>query len=331
LQIKASMGTAQVLGLVNKRVDADATTAHFMVGEECAFSCAFCAQGRESTASPKFLSRISWPSFPLELAVEKLVEAHRRADVQRACLQVVHGGDYRIALERFFHLMHRSGFHVPTSINGVVATLSEAGKLFALGAERLGLALDAASPEVFSLYKRSSPADWVGRVELLKELAESYPGKISTHIIVGLGETERDVAEVLQLMADSGITVALFAFTPVRGTPLEDRPQPPMEQYRRVQLAAYLISRGRLRVEDIAFGDREQILAIPTAALDRGALRGKPFETSGCSGCNRPYYNERPGREPYNYHRPLTPEEARRALGAAGCLPEAGTSGVAQS
>ncbi|MEM2915121.1 MAG: radical SAM protein, partial [Candidatus Bathyarchaeia archaeon] len=36
---------------------------------------------------------------------------------------------------------------------------------------------------------------------------------------------------------------------------------------------------------------------------------GEPFKTSGCPGCNRPYYNERPGGPIYNYPRKPTSKE----------------------
>jgi len=36
---------------------------------------------------------------------------------------------------------------------------------------------------------------------------------------------------------------------------------------------------------------------------------GEPFVTSGCPGCNRPYYNEKPGGPLYNYPRQPLPEE----------------------
>jgi len=43
-------------------------------------------------------------------------------------------------------------------------------------------------------------------------------------------------------------------------------------------------------------------------------LTGEPFRTSGCPDCNRPFYNERPSGPLYNYPRPLTTEEAARAI-----------------
>jgi biotin synthase len=36
---------------------------------------------------------------------------------------------------------------------------------------------------------------------------------------------------------------------------------------------------------------------------------GEPFRTSGCPGCNRPYYNERPGGIIYNYSKELAENE----------------------
>ena len=36
---------------------------------------------------------------------------------------------------------------------------------------------------------------------------------------------------------------------------------------------------------------------------------GEPFVTSGCPGCNRPYYNEKPGGPIYNYPRQPLPDE----------------------
>jgi biotin synthase len=47
------------------------------------------------------------------------------------------------------------------------------------------------------------------------------------------------------------------------------------------------------------YGVKEQILS-------KIVETGKPFLTSGCPDCNRPYYNERPGGTIYNYPSKLT-------------------------
>jgi biotin synthase-related radical SAM superfamily protein len=45
---------------------------------------------------------------------------------------------------------------------------------------------------------------------------------------------------------------------------------------------------------------------------------GHAFYTCGCPDCNRPYYNDHPGRLLYNYHRPLTPAELTAAFQESG-------------
>jgi biotin synthase len=135
-------------------------------------------------------------------------------------------------------------------------------------------------------------------------------GNVSTHLIVGLGETEREMAERIQWAHDCGVTVGLFAFTPVRGTHLADRPPPPLAAYRRMQAARWLVVHGLTRFEEMAFDRQER-----WACLDQPLpATGEPFRTSGCPDCNRPFYNEQPSGPMYNYPRPLTAEEADRAI-----------------
>ncbi len=90
-----------------------------------------------------------------------------------------------------------------------------------------------------------SSYSWENQFRMLDEaLAVFGKGNVSTHIIVGLGETEKEVTQVIQRCVDMGVLPALFAFTPIRGTALEGNSPPSLESYRRVQLARYLIVKG---------------------------------------------------------------------------------------
>jgi len=113
------------------------------------------------------------------------------------------------------------------------------------------------------------------------------------------------------LCADNNIYPGLFSFTPVPGTALESCPQPSLDHYRRIQVAHYLITSGKARYENMTFnGDGCLInFGISKDELLQVIRSGKPFLTSGCPGCNRPYYNERPGGPLYNYPRMPMPEE----------------------
>jgi biotin synthase len=128
---------------------------------------------------------------------------------------------------------------------------------------------------------------------------------------VGLGESEQQVIETLQWCADAGVHPSLFAFTPIPGTALEEAPQPSIASYRRVQLARHLIVHGKTHRENMKFDDKGRIVdfGVSKQMLHEAVKNGSPFQTSGCPGCNRPYYNERPGGPMFNYPRRLTSEE----------------------
>ncbi len=138
---------------------------------------------------------------------------------------------------------------------------------------------------------------------------------MTTHLIVGLGETEREMAERIQKCVDMGILPALFAFTPVPGTAMEDMAQPPLSKYRRLQLARHLLSHEITRCDCIQFNEENEIVSfgITEEELKSVVETGEPFLTSGCPNCNRPYYNEKPAGPIYNYPKALTWGEKRKA------------------
>jgi biotin synthase len=128
---------------------------------------------------------------------------------------------------------------------------------------------------------------------------------------VGLGETEKEIVDAIFWCTDSGIYPSLFAFTPIGGTALEDMKQPPIESYRRIQLARHLIVQGKTRYEIMEFDEKGKIVdfGISKTQLRETISEGLAFCTSGCPGCNRPYYNESPGGLMYNFPRPPLSEE----------------------
>ncbi|OLN33397.1 radical SAM protein [Desulfosporosinus metallidurans] len=309
MMIRCSMGTAKVLGLKKLKVDALPTTAYLMVGERCRFNCAFCTQARESSARADLLSRVSWPKFEDEEVLQGLAYADSQTVLQRICFQVVQD---KAALEETKEWVKsvQTQTHLPICVSAGPRTLEEVKELLDLGVDHISIALDAATPEI---YAQSKDGSWEERFALLSESVKKFPGHMATHLIVGLGESEEEMVTCLQSMYDLGITVALFAFTPVKGTRMEGRKQPEMSLYRRVQVAHDLIRHGLARTEQFGFQDGKLIhfgLDVNELQVKRG---GEPFQTSGCSGCNRPYYNETPGKELYNYPRTLTPEEIEQA------------------
>jgi len=209
---------------------------------------------------------------------------------------------------------------VPVSISCQPLNRENIRRLAEVGVERIGIPLDAATEELFGRVKGRSiggPYVWGEQFRLLSEAVETFgEGKVSTHLIVGLGETEKEMVETIQKSVDMGVLPALFAFTPISGTALENNPQPPIPAYRRVQLARYLIFHGIARYEDMRFDKKDCIsdFSVDKEGLMRIIQTGEPFLTSGCPNCNRPYYNEKPSGPIYNHPRPLTKKETGQIL-----------------
>jgi biotin synthase len=204
---------------------------------------------------------------------------------------------------------------VPISLSSPPFTRAQFKELAKAGADRISIALDAATEQLFNKVKGAetqSPYQWKQQHEALKDAVEVFgKNQVYTHLIVGLGETEKQITETIQQCTDQGVIPSLFAFTPIQGTTLADMPQPSIETYRRIQLARHLIIHGKTRFENMKFNDKQQITDFGTSktTLHQIIQEGTAFCTSGCPECNRPYYNERPSGPMYNYPRPPTPQE----------------------
>jgi len=306
--IGVSIGTASVLGLSAAVCNVPPTTAHLMVGGHCMLNCAFCAQARRSMAGAERLSRVTWPPFEAGEVFTRIAQAHRDGILKRACMQVINSrGAFRLLEDNVSRLRRESA--VPLSVASNCLRDREMSALFDMGVDVTGLPLDCATG---SLYRRVKEGRWKSALERLFRASAKYPGKIATHLIAGLGETEEEMVLMLELLYGQRIPVGLFAFTPVRGTAMAARPGPEMASYRRIQLAHRIIREG-LKGK-YAFKKGKLFFCENMEELKRLSGYGEAFQTSGCPGCNRPYYNERPGRALYNYPRPLLEAECDEAL-----------------
>jgi biotin synthase-related radical SAM superfamily protein len=304
--INVSIGTAAVLGLADVAMAAAPTTAYFMLGGRCLMNCTFCAQARESEASALHLSRVTWPEYDLDTVMQKLAGAVAQGTIRRACLQVtVTSGAFHQSLTIL--RAAKAVSDVPFDIAILPQDLDQVGQLLDAGADHIGFGLDAACERVFRQVKGGN---WERSLALIEETSQVFPGRAAVHLIVGLGETEREMASRVQWAHDLGVTAGLFAFTPVRGTQLADRPPPRLAVYRRMQAARWLIVHDLARAEGMAFDGEGRLISLgaPLPTI------GEPFRTSGCPDCNRPFYNEQPSGPLYNFPRPLTADELVRAI-----------------
>ncbi len=298
MKIRLSYGTAVKMGLRRGRMLAEPTTAYIMLGERCESNCTFCAQRRDARKEG-YLSRIMWIEYPVEVLSEI-------RGFFRVCFQTL---DYRGVVDDLL-LALKYVPDIPVSVSIVPVPRGDMLRLRDAGVEIISIALDAANEEIFDRVKGKAVGNrftWRGHWSALREATEIFP-VVNTHLIVGLGESDEDLVNVMLRLKSLKITTALFAYTPVYSGS-----SPPAGRYRAVQLARFLIYRGAGSAIEIEGGKIVRI-AVPEDIRNE-VLRGVPFLTSGCPGCNRPFYNERPSGPIYNYPRIMKGEEVDKVLG----------------
>jgi biotin synthase-related radical SAM superfamily protein len=167
-----------------------------------------------------------------------------------------------------------------------------------------------------------SPHSWDKYWRIIEAAAEIFgPEKFGAHLIVGMGESEFDVLTQVQRLRDMGGHSHMFAFFPEKGSLMDHLPAVPRPQWRRVQLARYLIDYRGARLEGMGFDDDGRLVdyGIDAAALKAIVDSGLPFRTSGCPGkeaadisaCDRPY-GDSPVRDIASYPFALNKRDIRK-------------------
>jgi biotin synthase len=319
--VRVSTGSAAVINLIKCKVMISPSTVHLMTyhPNRCSENCSFCPQAKDSTSKSIFLSRVSWPKFSTQKVLTHIKKSHQKKIVNRVCIQAINYSEVFADLISLIRLI-RMRSCIPISVSCQTENKLTMHQLKNAGVDRIGIPIDVATETLFDDIKGKnvdSSYRWENQFFKLKTAIEVFGiGNVSTHLIVGLGESEKDILLLIRTLSDLDVIIALFAFTPIRGTKLELRSQPPIESYRRIQLAKYLIEKNFIDFDRINFNDDGEIsnFGIKKSRLIEIVKSGTPFLTSGCPSCNRPFYNEKPTGSLYNYPRNLKLVEINEIL-----------------
>ncbi|PKN29101.1 MAG: radical SAM protein [Deltaproteobacteria bacterium HGW-Deltaproteobacteria-21] len=300
--------------------------------EGCAAKCAYCGLSgkRPGAYNRKSFIRVTWPTYSMDEVAERI---SRRTDrVKRVCISMVTRkravGDTRKICARL-----RSAFDVPVSLLVAPTVLSREDfvEFRKAGADKIGVAIDLATADLFDKYRGSGiggPHRWERYWQGLSDALSVFgQGNAGSHFMVGMGETEKEMSEAIDRVRGMGGRTHLFSFFPEQDSAMGSHRPPPMAQYRRIQIARFLIDEGLTRVSRFDFDSASRIVdfGVSERELERIIDSGEPFRTSGCTGydgqvaCNRPYANSRPGPGIRNF--PFPPDEndlkrIRRQMGS---------------
>ena len=287
--LRASYGTLGMLGMVSGKFPYQ-ETAYFMLDGKCVFDCAFCTHARSARSDRKYLSRIVWKEIDIDSARERLKKS---GDIKRVCLQVV---SYKGYFDDTIRAIEAFKFK-PVSVSVRALSVEEVREYFKSGADMVGISIDVVSPKLHEKIRGGKLEDVL---DLLDKTSREFPKRVTTHIIVGMGETDEELIKTMSWLSQRDITIALFAFTPLKGTKMENAKKPPLDRYRKIQLSRWLLQNKLASLEDFVFDDDGNLLDIKVDYKKYDYKRA--FLTSGCPNCTRPYYNESPARELYNIH-----------------------------
>ncbi|MEM2900266.1 MAG: radical SAM protein [Thermoplasmata archaeon] len=285
--------------------------------ERCAGRCAYCGLSAARERDDTFI-RVEWPVYKVDDIIEKVNE---KGNFERVCISMItHKRGYKDCLNLVKRFSKETDLLISCLITPTVIKGKEKLRLLGeAGADKIGIAVDCATEEIFERYRGKGvrgPHRWANYWRCAKESVEIFgKGNVGVHLIVGLGETEEEMVSTIWRAEEMGIDTHLFCFYPEKGSMLEGKVRVSLGHYRRVQLARYLINEMDASYEDMKFNENGEIIyfGIEDKEVNRIIKSGKPFLTSGCKGkygetaCTRPFGNERPSEEPRNF--PFEPNE----------------------
>jgi biotin synthase len=283
--------------------------------EGCSANCAYCGLARERSGkyADKSFIRVEWPVYSLDEVIES-IQKYQESEIKRVCISMVTNRRGPVDLVIVLNKM-RPAIDIPISllVSPTVISESDLANFKEGGVDRIGIAVDTATPELFDQIRGKAargPHKWDEYWEKIETAMKVFGSEfVGIHFVVGLGETEKEMAQAIQRVHDMGGSTHLFSFFPESKSRFADKPQPPMGQYRRIQLGRYIIDEGLAGMKSFTFDSSGRItdFGMPEDQFNQVIDSGKPFETSGCPGedgqvaCNRPYANSLPGPDIRNY------------------------------
>lgn len=294
--------------------------------EGCHAKCAYCglsgSRETETTWTDSSFIRVDWPIFSIG-DIKKALTDGSCPHVERVCVSMITLGNAR---EDCISVVSQLSEVIPRISVLITPTIINKNWLVRVkkaGADKVGIAVDAATETIFDKLRGKEvrgPHKWSKYWKTVEESVEVFGSEnVGIHLIVGIGETEKEIIETIQRAQDMGARTHLFSFFPEEGSVMENNPQPPLGSYRRVQLARYIINYDVGSHSEMKFNDLGQLVdfGLSPEEYEKVLNIGEAFMTSGCKGgtidnaCNRPMGNCTPFQASIGHWRnfPIVPEE----------------------
>jgi biotin synthase-related radical SAM superfamily protein len=318
--VQMSTAAAITLGLVEGQMHGCSCTRCLNLlltyPEGCRANCAYCGLARHRESERNYADRnfirVDWPAVSMDEIVDRIAADVKGTPFHRMCISMIthpnSDEDTVTVLKKWTDRIDPDAIPISILSNPTTMTRADVKRLRDMGSDIFTVALDAATPELFDRTRGKgvqSPHTWKKYWDTLLEARDIFgPQKFGAHIIVGMGETEYEVMKVVQELVDLGGHSHMFCFFPEKGSLMDHLPATPRDQWRRVQLARYLVDYCGVRIDQMKFDEQGRIsdFGMPASELSVIIDAGIAFRTSGCPGkfaedisaCDRPYGDSPP-------------------------------------
>lgn len=308
--LRVSIAAAMTMGIVPGKFYRDAKlyciNLLLTYNDGCVGRCAYCGLSRtrrvdESWGEHSFI-RVDWPTVALGEVLHRISHGFC-PHVERVCVSMITNRRAPKDLLTVVGKLHEEVDTISALITPTIIDKEWLYELKEVGADMIGIAIDAATPNLFDKlrgYSVRGPHRWEKYWKTLEEAIDVFGRKnVGVHLIVGLGEREKEMVDTIQQAHNMGAKTHLFSFFPEEKSLMQGYAQPYIGVYRRIQLVRYLINHDVTTAEEIVFNEDGQLkdYGIDERLLNEFIDSGQPFMTSGCRSknmecaCNRPFAN----------------------------------------
>jgi biotin synthase len=291
----------------------------------CHANCAYCGLARERPGSyeDKSFIRVEWPVFESEQIIGQMEKYQHR--MGRFCIsQVVHKRTHEDTMKIIRQYRKRVDVPLSVLVAPPVLNRERIQEMKDAGVDMIGVGLDAVTEKVFDRRRGKEVQGglaWKKYWEVIELSREIFgPWKVNCHVLLGLGDCDRDILKFVVYVQSRQIFAYLFHFYPEPDSRMARSRRPSLLRSRRIQLLKYLLESGAILLEQISFDGKGAVeeAAIERAIVERAIDSGIPFMTNGCPdhatgrvSCTRPFGSYRPG-EPFRDY-PFLPTKEDRA------------------
>ena len=179
--------------------------AFFNLGQACIFDCLFCTSRK--------LSKDMVKDLDLDQVVDLILEAERQGGMKAVAFTSAVVDSIPAAIERMLYVVRkvRSALpNIPIGVEPYVGSFEDIDRLHEAGATEIKINIESFNERIIGI---ACPKLELGKqLDFLRYAVQVFGrGKVTSNIIIGLGETDRNVLEGVTVLASIGVVPTIRA------------------------------------------------------------------------------------------------------------------------